>query len=117
MAGIIFPAISLMSNLDFNGMPKLKDLKFEAAATKIKVSSSSLSNVINGSLPDFNRFELTHWTCTKNRCFPKWSTLLYLQSILNYSVPALITAVMPLDIQSYLMEWAFPSLPQSFNAQ
>jgi hypothetical protein len=49
IAGMILPAICLMSNLDFVAIPNTIDRKFAPAVTKSKVSSSSLSNVIVGS--------------------------------------------------------------------
>ncbi|KAH3684900.1 hypothetical protein WICPIJ_004124 [Wickerhamomyces pijperi] len=45
-AGIMLPAMDLISNLDFNGMLKMWDLMLVDATTKSKVSSSSLSNSI-----------------------------------------------------------------------
>lgn len=66
IAGMIFPAISvvreiivfffghdgfdirLMSNFDLISMPKIYDLRLALAATKSKISSSSLSKLSNG---------------------------------------------------------------------
>lgn len=48
IAGMMFPAICFMSNRDLHSIPKTKERRLELAATKSKVSSSSLSNVITG---------------------------------------------------------------------
>ena len=49
MAGIMFPAICLISKRDLVSIPNTIDLKLAAAATKSSVSSSSLSKVMTGS--------------------------------------------------------------------
>ncbi len=49
MAGMMFPAICFVSNLDFVSMPKMRDLRLALAVTKSRVSSSSLSNVMTGA--------------------------------------------------------------------
>jgi hypothetical protein len=49
IAGMIFPAICLISNLDLVSIPKTIDRRLALAVTKSNVSSSSLSNVIMGS--------------------------------------------------------------------
>jgi hypothetical protein len=49
IAGMIFPAICLISNLDLVSIPKTIDRRLALAVTKSNVSSSSLSNVIVGS--------------------------------------------------------------------
>jgi hypothetical protein len=48
IAGMIFPAICLISNRDFVSIPKTIDRRLALADTKSSVSSSSLSNVIIG---------------------------------------------------------------------
>ena len=49
IAGMILPAICLISNRDLFSIPKIVDRKLALAVTKSNVSSSSLSNVIMGS--------------------------------------------------------------------
>jgi hypothetical protein len=49
IAGIMFPAICLMSNLDLVSIPNTIERRFAPAVTKSRVSSSSLSKVIVGS--------------------------------------------------------------------
>lgn len=49
IAGMILPAICLISNRDLDSIPKIMDRKLALAATKSNVSWSSLSKVIMGS--------------------------------------------------------------------
>ena len=62
IAGMILPAICLISNRDLFSIPKIVDRKLALAVTKSNVSSSSLSNVIMGSeaspVEDFRAFSL-----------------------------------------------------------
>ena len=48
IAGMILPAICLMSNFDFGSMPKICARRFAVAVTKSRVSSSSLLKVMIG---------------------------------------------------------------------
>ena len=55
IAGMILPAICLISNFDLVEMLKMSDLRLAAAATRSSVSSSSLSKAILG--PDEPTFK------------------------------------------------------------
>lgn len=69
-----------MSNFDLVSMPKIDDLRFAAAATKSRVSSSSLSNdsiaESHCALASFKR-ALSRWRLVKSaRCSNEVPTLL-----------------------------------------
>ena len=80
IAGMMLPAICLMSNFDLSSIPNVIDRRLAVAATKSRVSSSSLSKVrTEGGAPD-GSFD---WACCSrrlNRCklhdvsLIKWKT-------------------------------------------
>jgi hypothetical protein len=71
MAGIMFPAICLISKRDFVSIPKMIDRKLALAETKSRVSSSSLSKVIIGSESPFEEdFKSANLLLNRSRLEP-----------------------------------------------
>ena len=69
MAGMMLPAICLMSNFDLGSMPKMMERRLALAVTKSRVSSSSLSKVRTGGE------EVVLSATEACDCFRRWLSL------------------------------------------